>query len=308
MINHSIRRALGEQTAAVVRLKSGKTIAARIVRRALGERRPLGLVPYLVRLGDGRRVKLMSGRWWARQAVAEIAATYAAVSHLACVPRLLWRDDDNLIVEFVAGETPNVDDANFADTLGSTLAAIHGIDVGSVARDEVVAHAERTLARLVDAQVAGHEAVGTATRWLVKNLPAALRTSWAYADLKESNFCWSADGRLVAFDLGSFRRASITDEYLAGGKLSGEPLLKRLKHPGRLRDSYRASPGGYPELFDAFAWLEPLSAVRLASEVLDRRDALPHLFWRQRASYLAAASERLGQMFSLIRRAEASAR
>ena len=135
-------------------------------------------------------------------------------------------------------------------------------------------------------------------RWF-ERLPPRLRTAVSYADLKEGNLCWRADGELGLFDLGSFRRHAITDEHLFGGKLSGERLWTRLD-AGRFRDAYLATPGAYPDLFEDRRWLEPLAALRVAASALERHDALPPWFWRQRAAYRRSAGERAGAVLRAI--------
>lgn len=298
MAEDIIRRALGESAATVVPLKARKVQLARTLRRALGERRPLPALPYRVTLRDGRCFKLLQGSGSARAEIAALAAVHPLAAALPGMPRLLAHDDERLLLEWAVGPAPRAGDPAFAAALGRAFARLHGIEPDWLDRAVLVARLDPVVDRLeavgaIDAAGARH------FRGWFARLPARIRTALSYADLKEDNLCWGADGELVLFDLGSFRRHAITDEHLFGGKLSGERLWARLDAE-RFRAAYLATPGGYPELFEHRGWLEPLGVLRVAASALDRHDALPAWFWRQRAAYRRSTRERARAVLQAI--------
>ena len=299
MAEDIIRRALGESAASLAPLKAAKVYRARQLRRALGERRALPALPYLVTLRDGRRFKLLRGTGSARATVAGLVQLHAVVGGLPCVPRLVAHDAENLLLEWIDGAAPRIDDPAFAAALGRTLAALHGIEANVVERASLVATLDAIVERAMRAQALNQRGAERMRAWYAQ-LPERVRTSVTYADLKEGNLCWGTNGELVLFDLGSFRRHSVTDEHLFAGKLSSPSLWSRLSHRDAFREAYLAAPGAYPHLFEAQTWLAPLSALRMAGTILDRRDALPVWFWRQRAAYRRSVAERARAVLQAI--------
>lgn len=291
MADDIIRRALGESAATVVPLKPAKVHRARQLRRALGERRALPALPYRVTLRDGRRFKLLRGTGSARATVAALVQLHAVVGRMPGVPRLVAHDAENVLLDWIDGAEPSAGDPAFAAALGRTLAAMHGVEAKDVARSDLTAALDSIIDRMAAAGALNRRGAERMQAWYVQ-LPPRIRTGVTYADLKESNLCWGADGELWLFDLGSFRRHSVTDEHLFAGKLSSPSLWSRLAHRDAFRAAYLAAPGAYPDLFEAEAWLGPLSALRMAGTILDRRDAQPVWFWRQRAAYRRSVAER----------------
>ena len=100
-------------------LKSRQFGWRRFRRRLQFEGRFLTPSTALVEVEDGRRFKLLSTSHNNRHWINHHLYNYEAASRLDFVPRLIWHDDQHILVEFIEGKTPAIEDDSFAVALGT---------------------------------------------------------------------------------------------------------------------------------------------------------------------------------------------
>lgn len=138
-------------------------------------------------------------------------------SHLFLI--LSIYDKSLLLVEFVAGEFPNMADKRFAEGLGHILARLHSIAVGNLPHEACLAGQKFYLDCLNQWSVISDKQVDHILNAMTERFPENFITSMIYADIKPQNYCWAEDGSLILFDFGSFQSGQITDGFLLGSSV-----------------------------------------------------------------------------------------
>ena len=272
-------------------LKSLRFEWSKFRRRLQFEGRFLTPSTALVEVEDGRRFKLLSTGRNNHQWIDLHLYNYVAAAQLDFVPRLIWHDDHHILVEFIEGKTPAIQDDSFAIALGQRLAKVHQVDAGQRSATAVLGNVAADLEVIVEA---GFLAKPTSQRLydrLSTILPATVRTSLTYIDLQPANFCLTEAGALIFFDLGSFQRGRITDDSLFGHKLI-RPTLSQSLNQKLLKEAY-LDAGGLAQLFEWATHLEVLDDVRKAALCVRRYQASVVIQRGRRRMYRQLVADRV---------------
>ena len=277
-------------------LKSRQFRWRRFRRRVQFEGRFLTPSTALVEVEDGRRFKLLSTSHYNRHWINHHLYNYAAASQLDFVPRLIWHDDQHILVEFIEGKTPTIEDDSFAIALARRLAKVHQVDAGERPAAAVLRNVVIDLGMIVDAGFLAEATSHRVCDRLSTILPANVRTSLTYIDLQPANFCITETGALILFDLGSFQRGRITDDSLFGHKLVRPTLAHRL-NKDLLKEAY-LDAGGLTQLFDWATHLEVLDDVRKAALCVRRYQASVAIHRGRRRMYRQLVADRVMRLQS----------
>lgn len=277
-------------------LKSRQFGWRRFRRRLQFEGRFLTPSTALVEVEDGRRFKLLSTSHNNRHWINHHLYNYEAASRLDFVPRLIWHDDQHILVEFIEGKTPAIEDDSFAVALGRRLAKVHQVDAGERPAAAVLRNVVIDLGMIVDAGFLAEPTSHRLCDRLSTILPANVRTSLTYIDLQPANFCVTESGALILFDLGSFQRGRITDDSLFGHKLV-RPTLAHSLNKNLLKEAY-LDAGGLPQLFDWATHLEVLDDVRKAALCVRRYQAAVVIQRGRRRMYRQLVADRVMRLQS----------
>ena len=256
----------------------------RALRRLRFDVHSLQPLAWLIETESGRKFKLLKADAAFSHRIRSMMFGYEAACALDFVPRVVWHDSRNILLEFIDGETPDITSARFTRAFAKCLAEIHALDTGELSIEAMLYALDRDLSELVAGGLLQRQASDRLRRAMVERLPATLRTSLTYADLQLSNFCFARDGRLVFFDLGGFQRGRIIDEYFLGHPISQQLDLKLFK------ECYAAA-GGNVDFFDLSDAIRLRNQIRMAAfyaRIL--RDA-PRVQLRQRRAYRLGRDE-----------------
>jgi len=277
-------------------LKSLRFERSRIRRRLQLEGQFLTPTTALVEVEDGRKFKLLSTSPNNRHWIDLHLYNYAAASQLDFVPRLTWRDERHILVEFIEGKTPAIEDDRFAIALGQRLAKVHQVDAGERPAAAVLRNVVTDLEMIVEAEFLADSTSRRLCDRLSAVLPSSVRTSLTYVDLQPANFCVTETGALILFDLGSFQRGRITDDSLFGHKLV-RPTLAHGLNKSLLKEAY-IDAGGLTQLFDWATHLEVLDDVRKAALCVRRYQASVVIQRGRRRMYRQLVADRVMRLQS----------
>jgi hypothetical protein len=132
----------------------------------------------------------------------------SALEHFAgsgIVPALEARFDDELLVEFVAGERLARLDIGAAPSLARFYARVHagGSRLVPVTEARASEHAHRDLSFLRDVAVVDAACARDLGEAIERLAPERVRIGWDYTDAVPKNFVRRADGTLVGVDVGA---------------------------------------------------------------------------------------------------------
>ena len=254
----------------------------------------------LVEVKDGRRFKLLSTGQNNRHWIDHHLYNYEAASQLDFVPRLIWHDDQHILVEFIEGKTPAVEDDSFAIALGQRLAKVHQVDAGERPAAAILRNVVIDLQLIVEAGFLAESMSIRLTDRLSTILPASVRTSLTYIDLQPANFCVTETGALILFDLGSFQRGRITDDSLFGHKLIRPTLAKSL-NKDLMKEAY-LDAGGLTQLFDWAIHLEVLDDIRKAALCVRRYQSSVMIQRGRRRMYQQLVADRVMRLQAFSKR------
>ena len=272
-------------------LKSGGFEWRRFRRRLQLEGRFLTPATALVEVEDGRRFKLLSTGQNNRHWIDHHLYNYEVASQLDFVPRLIWHDDQHILVEFIEGKKPQIEEDSFAIALGQRLAKVHQADVGERPAAAILRNVVIDLEMIVEAGFLAESVSHRMCDRLSTILPGSVRTSLTYIDLQPANFCVTEFGALILFDLGSFQRGRITDDSLFGHKLI-RPTFANSLNKNLMKEAY-LDAGGLTQLFDWAIHLEVLDDIRKAALCVRRYHASVVIQRGRRRMYRQLVADRV---------------
>lgn len=121
------------------------------------------------------------------------------------MPKILWQNRRSLLLEYVEGEHPQVEDPEFAVQLADHLHCLHQHRYLRWHRPTYLLAIRRSLRALSNYSPAHREVLEAATEVINTTLPTRLQTCLDYADIKPGNFIIDRHGRLRLIDIGSLR-------------------------------------------------------------------------------------------------------
>lgn len=274
-------------------LKSRSVRWNRVLKRLRFDGSSLQPLAWLVEAEDGRKFKLLRAAEMNRFRIDLMLHGYLAASKLDFVPRIVWNDPHNILLEYIEGETPDVTSVRFAKAFGRCLARMHHIDADYLCAQAISYSVERDIEDMLTGRVLGGGEASRLRERIDRLLPRAMRTSLLYADLQVSNFCFAGDGRLICFDLGGFVRGRLTDEFFFGHSLSRQLNLEVFK------ESY-ISAGGMPDLFEMADLLRVLNDIRMAAFLTRLAQKVTFLEPRRRRAFYLRRDELLTRLRSQL--------
>jgi hypothetical protein len=182
-------------------------------------RQPQRAMSYRVSTPDGRRYKLLRFGRSIRDRHRAVADRLQQLADLSFVPSLVWQDERHLLVEYVEGESPRVDDAHFARCLGETLAALYRVGFAERHRKEIVDDVLLHAQELVEAGRLPRTAEEHLVDLLESQLPEKIPTATLCGDQTLANFVLDRDGALHLIDPGAFQENLPIDIFFVCGGL-----------------------------------------------------------------------------------------
>ena len=121
------------------------------------------------------------------------------------VPQIIYFGDTDILMKYVEGLSPQVDDNKFSSLLGRNMSQIHKLNVEYISKENIQRDIKQWLDYLVGK---GALTVGFAEmifKKLLLNSPPKIRMSMVYEDQNAQNFIIDLDGEKLYFpDLDSF--------------------------------------------------------------------------------------------------------
>ena len=263
----------------------------RLIRLLQFKGNSLNPITLLLEAEDGKKYKLLQAAKRNQHRIALLVYQLEIAKNLDFVPKVIWRDPQNILLDYVAGERPDITNKQFAKAFGQNLAMIHSLDYGRLSKDDIRYKIERDLNEIFHHRIIhGLDREKLFDR-LMALIPADLRTSLVYADLQTANFCFSNEGKLIFFDIGGFQRGQITDEFLLG-----HPLIKQLDHK-TFKESY-LNAGGYEKLFDLGEVIGLINHIKMTAFFSSVWRQLPPFQIRKRRTYDMWVHERIEKLRS----------
>ena len=144
--------ALTEIIGANYRSRCLKTPAVRwnrVLRRLRFDAHSLHPLAWMIETESGRKFKLLRADMAFSHRIRWMMFSYEAACALNFVPRVVWHDSRNILLEFIDGETPDVTSARFVRAFAKCLAEIHAIDTGELSTEAMLYALDRDLSELV---------------------------------------------------------------------------------------------------------------------------------------------------------------
>jgi hypothetical protein len=215
---------------------------------------------------DGRDFKLLRYAPSILDRRDRAAHVLGMLSKHPSVPRLVWSDERNLLVEWIEGSVPRADDAHFARRLGEAFAELYRVGSQAVSRAQSVAP---FLDHLRDLMAAERLPGGSDARFaaqLDSALPETVPTGMLCGDQTLANFVLDEDGSLYMIDPGSFQTGLPVDLFLVGAGGLYASIDRNAFHEG-----YAHANGiDFPFLHaEPLAWLQAARQTALQCRVLD---------------------------------------
>lgn len=237
---------------------------------------------------SGRTFKLYVGD--AARRFARMQKHAAQAMETGLLPRVLWHDENALLMEFIPGRPVRFNSKAFATELGQAMAALHAVSLCPCDVPRIKSGVQRDLALLRDAGMLGPVSVYAAA--LQQAWPDRLDSSLDYSDIKPGNFIRDEQGRLRLIDLGALRTQRPAGQYLCGSL-----YLRRLNRE-RFTQAY-LDAGGLPQVIEQASFLRMLHCVWMAALYLRKLQEVPRwlplhrLFYRFTVGYLLWEFRRL---------------
>jgi hypothetical protein len=198
--------------------------------KPIGLRARNALKPWLIRLPqramswrietrDGRRFKLLAFGRSMRAKRGLMEEHLVALSGLDCVPALVWSDERHLLVEWVEGRTPRVDEPIFARRLAEAFAELYRVGFAWRPRSDLVSGLVEQVRPLFESGRLPNRLEGRLESRLSAALPESVPTAMLCGDQTLANFVLTPEHGLAMIDPGSFQRELPIDIFLAGGSL-----------------------------------------------------------------------------------------
>lgn len=151
----------------------------------------------------------------------QVASNLVALRGFEILPRLIAREDRDLLLEFVEGHPlPEPPTSDYVDRMAEFFATLYGVHARVVALEQTpfAVRLRDDLEFLRDAGVIGEEVYRDVLATSARVAPAEVRIGYDYLDSLPKNFIVRPDGHLMAIDV----------EDLASDELIGTGLAKAL--------------------------------------------------------------------------------
>ena len=237
----------------------------------------------LVVTAKGRKYKLLMVGNKNKKHVLRMLRMKRYFDTLNFVPKIVWKDDKSILVEFIEGKFPDFKDDIFARWFGKHLAVIHNIDVSSLAAEKLIDDVRSNIEFLRNSNMLSSEMGKRVFAKVKSTQPDNIRTSMVYANMNNmQNFVFSNDNKLYFIDLGSFQTGRITDEFLFGSKLYKQIDLNVFKK------SYLGA-GGTKYIIENEEFMRIIHSISRGAHQLRGFQTLSSFDWRKRRSRLLKA-------------------
>ena len=258
-------------------LKVKRSCKTRLMRKIRFDEAALSPVPYRVDTKDGRTFKLLAAREANHHAIHSLLFRCDVIASLDCAPQLIWHDEYNLLLDFVQGEIPELNEPECAAAFGRNLAEIYQLGVDTLPAATILRTAGKYIEDMVDTGLLEVSRADDISAHLATRLPERLRTSVDYADVQPGNFRIKSNGNLSFIDIGGFQVGRLTGEGFFG-----HPGSKKLdqEHFGA---AYR-NAGGPDDVFEFRDVIVALSDLRRGARLAVWADGIKFLQpWKARA-------------------------
>ncbi|MBN1574471.1 MAG: hypothetical protein JW984_14840 [Deltaproteobacteria bacterium] len=210
-------------------------------------------------------------------------------NELDYVPKIIFSNDDVILLEFIKGRSPDISGADFARAFGEILADLHNRKVG-YKPEEYLAEIKGNLDFLRSQNAIDDQSAEEIWGKYLSIKPDVIRTSMVYADInKPSNYIFTQEKKLFLIDMGSFQEGRVTGEFLLGG-----PIYKVIDRDV-FKDAYLNS-GGARFIFDHQQFIVIGNLIRLAAYYLKSYSGLPFILKIQLRGRLDYSRELVGRL------------
>lgn len=240
------------------------------IRKALMDRAKRTPDSYLIETESGKRYKLLIAYDKGAHFISDIVANHKKVRHLGCSSEILTYGKRFILVEYIDGDFPSFDDAEFVVNLAKTLAILHRVSPEQQDTSVILDNVRSDINSLEGLLKNGDHIFSLITQGLPDRIPVGI----TYGDHNYNNYVWS-DGQLRLIDLGSFVDDVVLDIHLAGSALFYKIDVDLF------RQAYLEA-GGFDFLFDYLETLKFISLIRSAAYNYERYNSAPVLDWRLR--------------------------
>ena len=190
-------------------LKSLKNWRA-FVRKKILKQYPITPFPFLVISKSTKsKYKLLLSEKNYEYQIDEIFKNNSQILNLDLSPKVLFKTDNFLLIEYIDGNFPNFEDKKFASKIGKYLAKLHSLNISLEKKDKIL----NNILDKKDIFYNHNINIEKIIKILNKNLPSNLYKSFTYADHNLGNYIINNDS-LKLIDLGSFLKSEIQDLHL----------------------------------------------------------------------------------------------
>lgn len=164
---------------------------------------------------DGRKYKLLQVPDGNRK-VLDIVRLLREFQSEEFVPDLLWSDKRSLLLEFFDGAFPDITSDEFAKDLALAFARLHSYRYSNITTFRYRLEFLRNLRRLEKHNIIDKSYIIRAKKLNESLMPAYIRRSLDYFDIKRNNFVYTEGGQLKLIDVGAFKKNRPTGQFFVG--------------------------------------------------------------------------------------------
>lgn len=200
--------------------------------------------------------------------ISKIYEIYKMIEGLGYTPKVLYKENNFILTEFLTGNFASFNDQGFENNLGKFLANIHKIKPKKISKEKILIDVKNFLKNLEEVVSFNENIYQKIETELPENLIAGL----TYGDHNVDNYLWVKNS-LKLIDFGSFVYGDIIDIHLCSS-----PFFNKMNF-NKFKTSYLDN-GGMNQIFKYNSLLKTIALLRNASYNFDRYKTSPFYDWR----------------------------
>ncbi|MDA9171055.1 aminoglycoside phosphotransferase family protein [Alphaproteobacteria bacterium] len=220
-------------------------------------------------ISNNKQYKLIITHKEGNAQISKIYKIYRMIEKLNFTPKVVLKENNFILTEFLTGKFASFSDKNFEKNLGKMLSKLHSINRKKIKKENVLKQVKDFICNIKVIINLNDDVY----REIADEMPEYLDTGLTYGDHNVGNYLWE-DNELKLIDFGSFVYGDIIDIHLCSSPFFRKMNIKEFKK------SY-INNGGNNFIFKHFNLLKKIALLRSASYNFDRYKTSPFYDWRQ---------------------------